>query len=1115
MQNSRFVETQNINMIRCRIFGAITTVLVLTTSPNVNAQGMMPVPDVSGATIEAEAMFLTDPLFGGETEYRYTISSPTSAEGVIWQFQLDVSSAEREDEGFGVVRTYPVQGGSATMPMVDDANVLAPFSGLKGNEVVVVGQLGPSGWNGGLNVRGNVVFWAADTSFGVTPGSSLSGLTIRSSRPPTIRQVSVTPHWILEVEDHDEVTDEELEDAFLVEQSLPVIGFTLGPMDIGVGGFPHFSRLSTDMRTAEGLGWVTDATLVNSLEASLGTARDEVFVGNNGLALAELQNMLDLIDAAAPGVANQEFRDLVTLNVEWLIERVPNSRNTFIPVFTATPDSAELQRDSTFMLTMRHFNSALEGNPPLEGLRVLVRCAEGAPCANPDQLLPGADFRIDQTGEQLFSYVGENAGLDVVEVVENDFEAFERLALITVNWTADADLVVPAFVPPMILAGEGDTIFVTDRTRNIGTQDVSVATTTRYYISDSAPIDIDSATFLGEREVALLAEGEFSDSIEMEFVIPSGFTGDVHFLAACADDEFSVAESNEDNNCSFSEVEREFDTAMVADDLGANSPPIASDQSVVTNENTAVSITLVGQDDDGDSLTFAVQSGPTNGTLTGVAPDLMYTPNLNFSGLDSFTFIANDGADDSNVATVSITVNAVNFPPIANDQSIVTDEDVPLAVTLTGQDADGGTLTFSIVTVPINGFLSGTAPNLTYTPNLGFSGTDGFTFVANDGSVDSNVATVSIVVNPVVIPPPIVDIVGASVLEGDVGQQVLLFDVSLSSPGAVNDVSMTVSTLDDTAIAGEDYEATSVQVVFPAGSTTLTQSVGVTINGDFDVELDEGFYVELSNVSSNVQIGSSTAVGTIENDDLVSVTVSDTSLPEGNSGNTAFEFEVAIDQAHPTESVVVNLQTADGTAFAGLDYVAVTPVVTFLAGATTVSQNVTVDVVGDLDVEPDETFSVTISSASANAVALKSIGSGIILNDDSPAELDCTPATASPNTLWPPNHKLVDIDISGVLSENGDPALITVTGIEQDEPVNGLGDGDISPDGFGVGTDSPQVRRERSGTGDGRIYFISFDASDVNTTASCTGVVAVGVPHDQGQGSTPIDSGVRFDSTVP
>jgi hypothetical protein len=80
---------------------------------------------------------------------------------------------------------------------------------------------------------------------------------------------------------------------------------------------------------------------------------------------------------------------------------------------------------------------------------------------------------------------------------------------------------------------------------------------------------------------------------------------------------------------------------------------------------------------------------------------------------------------------------------------VVTDEDTPVGITLTGSDPDEDPLTFSVIAPPSNGTLGGTAPDLTYTPNADYNGSDSFTFKANDGSVDSNTATVSITVNPI------------------------------------------------------------------------------------------------------------------------------------------------------------------------------------------------------------------------------------------------------------------------------------------------------------------------------------------------------------------------------
>jgi len=142
-------------------------------------------------------------------------------------------------------------------------------------------------------------------------------------------------------------------------------------------------------------------------------------------------------------------------------------------------------------------------------------------------------------------------------------------------------------------------------------------------------------------------------------------------------------------------------------------------------------------------------AGPTHGTLSGTAPNLTYTPARDFNGSDVFTFKVNDGQLDSAPATVTITVTPVNDAPVANAQSATTPEDTALSVTLSGSDVEGDTLTYTVVAGPTHGTLSGTAPNLTYTPAPDFDGSDTFTFNANDGRLDSAPATVTITVTPV------------------------------------------------------------------------------------------------------------------------------------------------------------------------------------------------------------------------------------------------------------------------------------------------------------------------------------------------------------------------------
>jgi VCBS repeat-containing protein len=153
-----------------------------------------------------------------------------------------------------------------------------------------------------------------------------------------------------------------------------------------------------------------------------------------------------------------------------------------------------------------------------------------------------------------------------------------------------------------------------------------------------------------------------------------------------------------------------------------------------------------------------LDGGPANGTLTLNADgSFSYTPDADFNGTDSFTYHANDGTVNSNVATVSITVNPVNDAPVAANDAYTTDEGTILTVAAPGvlgndSDVDGDPLTAVLNTSPSNGSLTlNSNGSFSYTPAPGFFGTDSFTYRANDGQADSNLATVTITVAP----PPI------------------------------------------------------------------------------------------------------------------------------------------------------------------------------------------------------------------------------------------------------------------------------------------------------------------------------------------------------------------------
>jgi len=125
----------------------------------------------------------------------------------------------------------------------------------------------------------------------------------------------------------------------------------------------------------------------------------------------------------------------------------------------------------------------------------------------------------------------------------------------------------------------------------------------------------------------------------------------------------------------------------------------------------------------------------------------------------------------------------------------------------------------------------------------------------------------------------------------------------------------------------------------------------------------------------------------------------------------------------------------------------------------------------------------------------------------------CSEAYPSVDTLWPVNHKFVAVDVLGVTHPEDDTVTITIDRIFQDEPVNGTDDGDTAPDGQGIGSTTAEVRAERDGLGNGRVYHIYFTARDSDGDA-CTGEINVGAPLSQGADGAAIDDGPLYDSTV-
>src|SRR5438105_11998411 len=167
---------------------------------------------------------------------------------------------------------------------------------------------------------------------------------------------------------------------------------------------------------------------------------------------------------------------------------------------------------------------------------------------------------------------------------------------------------------------------------------------------------------------------------------------------------------------------------------------------------------------DGDTLIATVATNPTHGTLAlNANGSFTYTPAGNYNGADSFTYTASDGHGGSATATVSLTIAAVNDPPVATNDSYSTTRNTTLSVNAAAgvlandTDVDGDVLTvssFDASSVRGGTVVVNTNGGFTYTPPSGYTGADSFTYTASDGTATAS-ATVAITINAAVNTPPV------------------------------------------------------------------------------------------------------------------------------------------------------------------------------------------------------------------------------------------------------------------------------------------------------------------------------------------------------------------------
>src|ERR1044072_232126 len=221
---------------------------------------------------------------------------------------------------------------------------------------------------------------------------------------------------------------------------------------------------------------------------------------------------------------------------------------------------------------------------------------------------------------------------------------------------------------------------------------------------------------------------------------------------------------------------------------------------------------------------------------------------------------------------------------------------------------------------------------------------------------------------------PSISVRDAILVEGNAGTTQATFVVVLSAPSSQS-VSFSFATSNGTAIAGSDYIASSGASSFAPGE--VEQPVVVLVNGDTVDETQETFFLDISNVQ-NATVSSNRGTGFINDDDGPTISINDVTITEGNSGTKAATFTLSL-SGPSVEAIAVRATTAPGTATASSDYNPIDTVAIFQPG--TVTRTVDVAIIGDTDLESNETFFVNITETFGASIA-DGQGVGTILDDD-------------------------------------------------------------------------------------------------------------------------------------
>ena len=367
--------------------------------------------------------------------------------------------------------------------------------------------------------------------------------------------------------------------------------------------------------------------------------------------------------------------------------------------------------------------------------------------------------------------VDEDSSNNIIDVTANDTDPDGDTLTVTVasasTGTATPDGGRVRYTPPANFSGQV-TINYTINDGTGRTDSATVSVTVRS-VNDPPVANNDTATVAEDsrnNRINVTANDTDADGDTLTVTAASAQNGSVTFSGGIVTYTPNANFSGSDTiNYTISDGNGGTDSATVAVTVTEqNDPPVANNDTATVVEdsrNNVINVTANDTDPDRDTLTVTAASAQS-GSVTFGGGNVTYTPNANFWGTDRINYTISDGNGGSDSAVVTVTVTAVNDPPVANDDTVTVTEDSTnnvINVTANDTDPDGDTLTVTGAS-PQSGTVTIGVGTLIYTPNPNFSGTHTIMYTISDGNGGSDSAVVTVTVtaesdSPRVVAPAI------------------------------------------------------------------------------------------------------------------------------------------------------------------------------------------------------------------------------------------------------------------------------------------------------------------------------------------------------------------------